>query len=261
VSDLLRGHEPLPQRLNVRNELRRLKQDPMLPLLERLAGAERDPFLQVQDEFLRYEDAYRCYFLSLRRFLPEMSIAVRWTNGPRWKRRYFEKYTPSERRLAQKYHEVAPYLEIDFYACLLWARILMDRTIALSRHFLDEPDRPSFTSFNQHKKFFAKLQTPYGAYELYAEYIRERTEWFDEPLKLVRDKFIVHAAPQHMKIFGYPTDGHELGLAILVPAGDDPAGSRDDMLVMRVSIPRLARQVEAFLTWFADYGLTALPEQ
>ena len=250
------GHEPLTKRLNVRAELKRYSLDPLYPLLLELGRA--DSVVVLQDEFSRYRETYACFVLALQRFLPEMSLAVRWARGPYYKRKYGGKYTPSERKLADAYNRVAPYLHLDYYACILWARVLLDRTASLSRYLLTEKNKPSFTSFADHKRFFSRLSGPYGLHEEYASYVRSSTSWFDEPLKLVRDKFIVHASPQHMRIFGYPGGGHELNMMIMIPDGDDEAKPLSKVRLVSVGIPQMAREVHAFLAWFGEYGVAAL---
>jgi hypothetical protein len=255
-SEWLLGHQPLESKLNVRAELKRLRQDPIEPLIQALG---KEPgYLILQDEFSRYLEAYYFYYLSLDRFFHEMSVAVRWGKGPHLVRKYGGKYTPSQRKLAAQYNKIARFLEFDFFNCLLYARMLLDRTIALSRHFLKGANLPSFTSFNDHKKFFQRQKTPYGGFEEYAAYIREQTDWFDTPLKAVRDKFLVHTGPQHLRVFGYPSNGYEIRLMIMVPNGNDPEKSLARVKVIEVSIPQLARDIEQFLTWFCAYGLLVL---
>lgn len=253
MGDRVSGHEPLPQRINVRNEIRRLAQDPMRQFLDTV---QPERTVMIQNAAVRYEEAYRCFYLSVKRYLPAMSLAIRWHNGPRWALRYGDKYTPSERKVADRYNEVAPYLDLDFYACLLWARILLDRTISLSRYFIEEPERPSFTSFNQHRRFFLRQSMPYGRHEAYAAYFREETGWFEEPLKLVRDKFVVHASPAHGKFLAFPGPGNELSLTIFI--AEDSEKPLDKVRLLQIGIPQLAREVHEFLSWYADYAQAAL---
>ena len=246
----------LRSRLNVRTELKRLKQDPIEPLLQALGKGPG--YVVLQDEFSRYREAYYFYYLSLDRFFHEMSVALRWSKGPYYVRKYGGKYTPSQRKLAAQYNKIARFLEFDFFNCLLYARMLLDRTIALSRHFLKGANLPSFTSFNNHKKFFQRQKTPYGGFEEYAVYIREQTDWFDTPLKPVRDKFLVHPGPQHFRLFGYPSNGYEFGLMVIVPNDNDSEKPLVRFKEIKVSIPQLARDIEQFLTWFCAYGLLVL---
>jgi hypothetical protein len=152
-------------------------------------------------------------------------------------------------------------LEFDFFNCLLHARILLDRTIALSRYFLKENNPPSFGSFSEQKKFFRRRKQPYGSHEEYADHIREKTDWFDMPLKIVRDKFLVHAGPKHMRVFGYPGRGREFGLTIVLPNSPNPDKPLERVKAIVVSIPELARDMESFLKWFCDYGLRMLKNE
>lgn len=254
--DWILGHEPLQSRLNIREELRRLKRDPLEPLLKTLGLQRRSTMLQ--DVAGRYSDAYRSYYLCLERFLPEMSLAIRWSTGPYYVRKYGGRYTPAQRRLAARYNKIARFIDLDFFNCMLYARILLDRTISLSRYFLSGGNLPSFVSFDDHKKFFQRQQSPFDEYEEYAAYIREHTDWFDMPLKTVRDKFLVHAGPQHLRVFGFPYGDAELGLMISVPVGKDSRTGLGHFRTIVVSIPQLARDIEGFLTWFCDYGCRAI---
>src|SRR5271157_1330941 len=78
------------------------------------------------------------------------------------------------------------------------------------------------------------------------------------PLKEVRDKFVVHSSPKHMRFLGYPSGGYELDLNIILPAGENGEKPFARVKVIRVNALRLSYDVEAFLNWFCDYGLTAL---
>jgi hypothetical protein len=248
------GHDPVGGRPNIRSEIERLKREPLSDLIRALGGHE--PKLLSCATSL-YQEAYEFYFLSLHRYLSEMSIAARHSRGPRWARRSGRRYTLSQRKLVEKFRPIAPFLELDLVNCLIHSRILLDRVAGLSRFFLIGQRLPSFTSFSDHKKFFTNLKGTYGEHEEYAEYIRSQTGWFEMPLQFVRDKFVVHAAPKHMKMLGYYTD-HELDLSILLP--DDPRSEKplSSMKVIRVNALRLSHDIEVFLRWFCKYGLSAL---
>lgn len=252
------GHNELESRLNVRGELKRLKRDPIEPLLRALGKEPRelDRDLGLRDDFSRYRKAYRLYYLSVDRFLHEMSLAVRWSKGAYYAWRYGCKYTPGERKIAGRYNQVSRFLELDFLTCLLYARILLDRTVSLARYFLKGDNLPSFTSFADHKKFFERQGAPCGELHEYAVYVRERTKWFDMPLKVVRDKFLVHAGPKHSWVFGFPGRGYELGLGILLPT--EPERPLARVKLIHVSIPQLTREMEQFLTWFCGYAVRAI---
>jgi hypothetical protein len=245
------GHEPLPHRLNIRKELRHLRADPMAPLISELGGDRR--FARVfQDTISRYEETYELYYLSLKRFLPEQSLAGRWQRGPYYKLKYGGKYTEPERRLAHRFNAIAEYLYLDFYNCLLWARMLLDRIASLSKYFLTGKALPSFHSFGDHKKFFVRLTRPFGEHEAYASYIRSNTDWFEIPLKHVRDTYVVHSSPPHIRTFGHPTPGDELNLIL----HRTPVTPSEPPIV--ISVARVSRELNEFQRWFAEYGLQAI---
>lgn len=237
--------------MNVRNQLRRLRDDPLYPFLECLHSTREPRFWE--DEIERYQMAYWFYYLSLERLLPEMSLAARWRNGPYWARREQRKYTDSERKLAERYNAIARYVECDFINCVIHARILLDRVASLSSAFLTGSKLPSFTSFAKHRKFFLKMTDLRGDHDEYAICIRSRTDWFDV-LKNVRDKFIVHLGPKHRKLWAIPYGSREVDLTLILdPMRNPPPGHT---LVM--SIPSLVQEVDEFLQWFAAYGMRSL---
>src|ERR1039458_304977 len=172
------GHEPIGGRPNIATRLKEIRNDPLAPLLSNLHKGKADLLSNPQS---RYMDAYWFYYLSLSRYLPEMSIAARYSKGPAWVRRSGagQKFTKAERRLANQRRQVAPFLEYDLVNCLIHTRILLDRVAGLSQFFLTGPRLLSFTSFNAHKKFFLKLSDAFGPHEQYAEHIRKATDWFE----------------------------------------------------------------------------------
>jgi len=256
--DFVLGHEPIGRRINVNQELRRIRRDPLDSLLAKL---DQEKVKILSDDFSRYREAYWFYYLSFSRYLPAMSAAARYSRGPYWVRRSGGRYTEAERKLAKKHREIAPYLEFDFVNVLIHSRILLDRTVALARCFLTGPKLPSFTSFNEHKQFFLKLKVAFGAHEEYAEYMRQNTQWFEVPLKVVRDKFVVHASPKHMRFLGYPAGEWELDLNIMIPDGENPEKPLEKMKVIRVNAVRLSLDIQRLLIWFASYAEHAIAAQ
>lgn len=246
----LLGHEPMGLRPNVRSELRRIRRDPMGPLLDALGGSDRWRPLFCSLES-RYQDAYWFYYLSAERYLRAMSVAARYSRlrDSRGSRRF----TLKERVLADAYRHVARFLEYDLVNLLIHSRILLDRVAGLSRRFLAGPRLPSFTSFSDHKKWFCKDPSRGEQWPQYAERIRNQTDWFDMPIKEVRDKFVVHTAPNHMRFLGYPSDGFELDLMILIPDRDSSTHK-----IICVNALRLTSDIETFLSWFCSYALTGL---
>lgn len=75
------GHDPIGRRPSIRAELMRLRRDPLEKLLEVI---DRDRTDLLSNPRARYQQAYWFYYLSLRRFLSEMSVAARYSGNPKW---------------------------------------------------------------------------------------------------------------------------------------------------------------------------------
>jgi len=250
------GNEPVGERLVLKVEQRLYQEDPLEPLLTAIVSGRQVWF--ITDEVARYETAYADYRLSLERLMPEMRAGIQWHYHIRGRR----KYGPRQRAIAEAYHRSKKFLGHDCRAAVIFARILLDRAVSLSRHFLEHEKGLGFTSFNEQKKFFSKRGSSSGMQEEYASYIRKKTDWF-EHLKLVRDKFIIHHGPKHMNLltYGPHAAGHDLGILIFVTGDDDFSQREGKMTVIQISIRRLVRDVHAFLSWFRDYGLRALEQK
>jgi len=245
------GHRPLGKRPNVRNEIARIKRDPLEPWFEVL---RHDLNPVISTDISRYRDAYHLYFLSARRFLTNMSVVARYMASAHYSRKYRVAYTPHERKIADKYREIAPYTELEIINCLIHARILLDRVAAMSSRFLKGGNRPSFNSFSDHKKFFQKLSGPYGEHEPYAGYIRSGTSWFEMPLKVVRDNFVVHSAPKHIRSVVLPND-FEVELLILKAEGIHPEKPLARATPIIVNVLRMSHDIEGFLDWYCNYAV------
>jgi hypothetical protein len=242
------------QPLNVRREAARLRVDPLDKLVQRLIRAAGSPFLI--DEVGRYVIAYDCYYLTIARFYRELSIGYRWRESAYYTWKHRGRYSPYERRLTDEYRNVAAYLELDLFNCVIHARILLDRAVGLARSFLPRHgERPSFSSFADHKRFFERRTVRDDRFADYAEYFQAKTGWFDE-LKEIRDKFLVHQGPKHTRHSGYPFERVDLHLAIGLPIDEKkPLGGGDYRIV---SIRDIALHIDEFLTWFCRRGLRAL---
>jgi hypothetical protein len=216
-------------------------------------------FAILSTEESRYREAYWFYYLAMRRYLENMSSTIRYRTAVTDRRGRGGRipYTSSQRAAAIRYKASRPFLEFDMANCLMHARILLDRAIALSRSFLTESPLPSFTSFHDHKEFFTRRRLSISRHRDYANYMCDNTAWFDMPLKAVRDKFVVHASPQHFRFMGSP-NSHQVDLVIMVPAGDNPAKPMENVKAIVVNALRLSYEVETFLKWLADYGTAAL---
>jgi hypothetical protein len=249
--DFMLGHMPVGKRPNVRNELKRIRINPLLPLLEKL-GYDGVHF--TSDDLNRYVEAYQYYYLSMDRYLTEMSVAASYRRQVKDMRRSGP-YSNTQRSIADEYKKINRFLEYDMANCLIHARILMDRVAGVAGRFIKCNPHPSFMSFNEHRKFFAKLKEPFHEHEEYAAYIRENTAWFEMPLKTVRDQFVVHSAPKHIHIMAYPSAGYELEYLVMLP--NAPAGEKpfSQTKVISVNAIRLSLEIQEFLEWFNDYGI------
>src|SRR5271165_2201729 len=95
--EFMLGHDPIGHRPNVREELRRLRRDPLEQMLRFMNSGAADIY---SNDRTRYEAAYEFYRLSLARYLREMSVAARYASGPHWVRRSggTRKYSAGQRR-------------------------------------------------------------------------------------------------------------------------------------------------------------------
>jgi len=235
--------------------LRRLRENPLTPLLSRLglkAGWEH--FL---DDLGRCANAYEFYYLSLTRCLPELAVVLRWRLAVYFARKHRKPYTPNRVRLAKRYREIAPFVELDIVNCVIYARILVDHVATLSRRFLPNPDLP-IRSFHAHRDFFVKLDKPFGTHEEYAKHMREKTGWFPD-MKEIRDKYLVHPGPKHFRLFGALSGDAEAMLSVGRFVQREPR--LIDVVTYSVTVVRLARDLDGFLHWFNDYGMRAMAEK
>lgn len=244
-------HPPLNRRLNVRREVRRIKIDPLRTFLD---IAYPDPELGGVKSY--YEEAFSLYSRAMERSLEQVSTLVRYRKGPHYVRRYGGgPYGPGQQKLADKWKSLHPFAALDISTCVLHTRILLDRTIALSRSFLVGSRLPSFTSFNNHKRFFEKHPDALPKHREYGKHLVDNTDWFDRPLKEVRDKFLVHSASKHSKIFTIGWEGgDDLTLNILIY---EERGIRR----LSLNIWRLSYEIGEFLAWFAEYGIGAIKKE
>ena len=251
--EFILDHEPITRRINVCRDLQRISKNPLEPLLELIGDNKVDI---LSNDVSRFLEAYWFYRLSFERYLTEMSIAARYMRGPYLVRCSggAAKVTPTQRKLADQRRKIARFVKYDLVNCSIHSRVLLDRTIGLAHHFLIGKKLLSFISFDEHKKSFRRFGN-HGAYE---DYIRTKTDWFEMPLKIVRDKFIVHASPKHMKCIGYPSGEWALDLDIILPNSEDPEKPLSKVRVIRVNALRLSLDIEAFLVWFSQYGVDLL---
>ncbi len=156
--------------------------------------------------------------------------------------------------MVKKIELFGPYLELDYQNLIIHSCILLDRTIAISRRFISLSKKPSFTSFSKHVEFFTKnTELVEKEFKEYQTKIVSCLDWYTIPLKLIRDKYLMHSAERHMIYFGWGRSKWDLEMITVIPAK-----SKQEKLLERVkficfSSRRLARDIESFLKWFAEY--------
>lgn len=244
--------------MNVRYKLRELKKIPLTELLYLLAENGKYSVI-FEDELSLWLESYDFYYLTLTRLLPEMSLARRYRECRHCIQKYGEDYSVYQQRIIKKYHEHKHYLLLDFVNFAIHTRMLLDRTISLSKFFIEGQNIPSFSSFNNHRKFFLRDEnTPYFLHEEYAEFIREETDWF-ENLKLIRDKYIVHTQSLHSKWLGFrlPTEKNEVELTIELPRGqkDKPLSKVE---WVKIDVIEIIGNIEVFLSFFNQYAVKTI---
>jgi hypothetical protein len=187
----------------------------------------------------------------MERIFEQISTSVRYRKGPYYVRRYGDKFSPGQKKLADKARKLRPYFELDISTGLLQTRILLDRVVSVSRCFLKGPKLPSFTSFSNHKKFLNTNSIK--GHEEYVRYFREETDWFDKPIKYIRDKFFVHQGPKHWMCYtiGWENDDN-LTLSIILNKGKNEI--EDNERLLHFNPWRMSYDVENFLKWFSIYA-------
>lgn len=248
--DLVVGHKAVSETLNVHRESRRFGTDPLEALI-RTIGDENAIFMK--GDIGRYLQAYSWYSLCLKRCLDHISVARRGYAELSYHPKN-EKYTKRQKQLAAKRNLIGPYLELDYQNLIIHACILLDRTIAISRRFLSGDRLPSFTSFNKHIEFLSKNPDAIGQdHKKYQEKLMSSSEWYSIPIKVLRDKYLMHSSEKHMSFFGWGESSWDLEMITMIPAKLHQEKPLEKVKVISFTPRRLARDIEGFLKWFTAY--------
>jgi hypothetical protein len=248
--DIVVGHEAVSESLNARKEIERFARDPLRNIVSVIDDSDSE-FLK--GDIGRYIQAFGWYSFCLRRVLTHISVARRADAELKYHPRN-KKYSSHQKRLSAKHNEISPYLELDYNNLIIHSCILLDRVISLSRRFLNGPNLPSFTSFNKHKQSLSKNAKSLSPNHCeYAQYVIENTDWFEIPLKVLRDKFLVHSSERHMSFFGWRKSNWDLHMITLIPAAKEQDRLLERVKVINFAPRRLARDMESFLHWFDKY--------
>jgi len=247
------GHRPVTKSLNLRNEMRRFRTDPLARYVESIADKQA---MRFRGDTGRYSQGFAWYSLCLGRTLEHCSVVRRWNSELRWHPAAV-KYSPRRQAISAKQREIGPYQDLDYQNLIIHACILLDRTIALSRRFLSGTNLPSFTSFAKHKDFLKKNRSAFRrTHSEYVDHIATRTDWFEVPLKVLRDKYLMHSAERHFSFFGWSGPGNwdlEMITTIAQRADQESPISQGKCIIFTPR--RLARDMESLLSWFSDYAI------
>jgi hypothetical protein len=246
------GHKPVTDRLNVYNESRRFSADPLADFLATLSD---DNAALFHGDVGRYAQAFSWYALCLARTLQHCSVSRRCDRELRY-HPVILKYSPRQVQIARSRKSIGPFQELDYQNLIIHACILLDRVIALSRRFLRASNLPSFTSFAQHKEFLRKHPDRLDVnFRDYAQHVSAATDWFEIPLKVLRDKYLMHSSERHMTFFGWSVDRQwDLEMTTIISASRGQTKLLERVKWIRFSPRRLARDVETFLSWFGKYA-------
>jgi len=252
VPDVAVGHKPVSDRLNLKCEASCFCRN---PLESYLTFVNDQAALLFRGDIGRYIQAFDWYSLCLKRTLNLCSVARLYDRELK-SHPVNKKYSPRQKRIAAKVKAVMPYIEVDYQNLIVYACILLDRVIAISRRFLQGGNLPSFTSFSKHKNFLSTNPGPLVKHHAeYVQLVTQDTDWFEIPLKVLRDKFLMHAAERHVAWFGWD-NGNEWDLIMTTMIGEHPRQSnplgRGKWITF--SPRRLARDMDFFLNAFSTYA-------
>lgn len=213
--DMVVGHKAISDTLNVREESRRFRRDP----LERLVNAlEDEDAAFLKGDIGRYLQAYSWYSLCLNRCFEHISIARRRDAELRYHPKN-KKYSTRQQKIAERHKTIGAYLELDYQNLIIHACILLDRTITISRRFISGGSLPSFTSFNKHLEYLEKKQGAFGnSHEEYEKKLVSALDWYRVPIKVLRDKYLMHSSERHMAFFGWGESKWDLEMITIIPA-------------------------------------------
>jgi hypothetical protein len=247
------GHQPVAESLNLRNETRLFRTDPLASYMESIRDRHTKYF---RDDVGRYLQGFAWYSLCLKRTLEHCSVARRWYSEVRLLDAT-AKYSVRQKAITAKQREISPYQDLDYQNLIIHACILLDRSITLSRRFLSGNNLPSFTSFSKHKDFLKKhADSLHPGHREYADHVVTQTDWFEIPLRVLRDKYLMHSSERHADFFGWSGSSNwDLEMITMVenrPKQEHPI-SPDKWIIFTPR--RLARDMESFLRWFADYAM------
>lgn len=245
--DIVVGHAAVEDSLNVQGELKRFSQNPLAPLIKNLWADSSD---LIKDDIGRLTESYSWYVMCLKRCLEHMSISRRWYAEVKYHPKN-KKYSERQRFVSERYWSSTPYMLLDYQNLIVHACMLLDRSVTLTRRFLTGGSLPSFTSFNKHLDFLEKNPDALASeLEAYRSLILSCKPWFQVPLKVLRDKYLMHSAEEHMNFLGWGKSDWDMELVTFIPRDPRQEKLLKDMKVICFTPRRLARDIESYLLEF-----------
>ncbi|MFH2059311.1 MAG: hypothetical protein ABIJ59_10450 [Pseudomonadota bacterium] len=165
-----------------------------------------------------------------------------------------KKYSRHQKQIADTWRKIDPYVELDYQNLIIHACILLDRTITLSRRFVEGGNLPSFTSFHKHLVFLSTNPKAFG--ENHSEYVKEITSslnWYRIPLKVLRDKYLMHSSEKHESFFGWGKSNWDMEMITMIPSKSGKDFSFKGGKWIRFTPRQLARNIDSFLNYFSKY--------
>ncbi len=242
--DFVFGHESVAEPLNVKRELSKYY---INPLESNLVKFQKEETILL-DEINRFRQSYDWYILSLERVICATSVARRAQQELRYLSRN-RQYSARRKIISHKYREMSKYMELDFQNLIFHSCLVLNRSLTASRPLFSSGKQPSFTSFSKHREFFKINRFENSSLNMYADYMQNDTAWFDIPLLLLRDKYLMHAIDPHMAFLGWP-DNWNLELCIVIPI----KAKLDNIKVIRFNPRRLARDIHQHFCQIKYFG-------
>jgi hypothetical protein len=252
------GHLPVNESLILKKELKFLHIYEFDSLLSLLPGCKNSLHIGDVD---RCFEAYHLYALSAERYLRELKIVLKYRSGAGFKLESRTPFTDGERKIAKEYHKIKKYIKLDFTDTIIRARILLDKIAVLSRYFVDSPDQWPVRSFADQCKKFKADNHSFNKDDQYVKHVSTETEWFEIPLKLIRDDYIVHRSQPHIAFDGlhWGENNKFTDLNFIVLNHEEKGKGMQSHVI--ISIRRLIRDIYKFLNWFAVYGKDRLNQK
>ncbi len=250
--DNIFGHETVSESLNVEKEYSRFSRNPLDKFLNTV---KNDDASFINNDIKLYQQAYSNYILTYLRVLRHCSLARRAEqslHGQRARKKSLFK-------INKEIKSTGEFQLLDYQNILIHACILLNRTITLSRRFLRGKNLPSFTSFSQHKIFLRNNPEALdNDFKEYRNKIINTTDWYEIPLKILRDKYLMHSAERHMSLLGWSSSQMwEQEMIVMISNAKDKNIFFESVKIIVFSPRRLARDLDEFLKWFSENALKA----